>query len=428
LTAEIVPVVVEPDSLVVIGLGYVGLPLALEASKAGFKVTGYDTNAAVVAGLNSGRSHIQDVSDPDVQVMLTAGFTATSDVTSIAAAGAVVICVPTPLGADRNPDLTAVRAAAQTAGEVIGRGSVVILESTTYPGTTDEIVRPIVEKASGLGAGTDFSLAFSPERIDPGNPVFGIRNTPKVVGGITPDCTTAGVALYERLCDTVVRANSAREAEMAKLLENTYRHVNIALVNEMARICHDLGIDLRDAIRCAATKPFGFEAFDPGPGVGGHCIPVDPGYLSHRVRTWLGYPFRLVDLAVDINDSMPAYVAVRVRETLEARGTKIDGARVLLMGVTYKKDCADLRETPATPLARVLRSYGAELSFCDPYVDEWSVDGAPVPASADLAEGIESADIAVLLQVHSAFDLGVLGAHAAKVFDTRGVVPSAERL
>jgi UDP-N-acetyl-D-glucosamine dehydrogenase len=429
LSAEIEPAVVaQSDSLVVIGLGYVGLPLAREASKAGFKVTGYDTSAVVVAGLNSGRSHIQDVPDPDVQLMLSAGFQATTDLKSISAPGAVIICVPTPLGTDRNPDLSAVRAAAEAAGEIVGRGSIVVLESTTYPGTTDEIVRPIVEKISGMAAGTDFSLAFSPERIDPGNQVFGIRNTPKVVGGVTADCTAAGVALYERLCDTVIHANSAREAEMAKLLENTYRHVNIALVNEMARICHDLGIDLRDAIRCAATKPFGFEAFYPGPGVGGHCIPVDPGYLSHRVRTWLGYPFRLVDLAVDINESMPAYVAVRVREALEARGTQVLGARVLLMGVTYKKDCADLRETPATPLARVLRSYGAELSFCDPYVAEWVVDGSPVPASTDLEEGIANTDLAVLLQVHSAFDLSVLAKHAAKMFDTRGVVTSAERL
>jgi UDP-N-acetyl-D-glucosamine dehydrogenase len=428
LRAEIAQGLVEPNSLVVIGLGYVGLPLAREASKAGFKVTGYDTSTAVVAGLNSGRSHIQDVTDSDVRMMLSAGFLATADLKSAPAPGAVIICVPTPLGIDRKPDLTAVRAATQAAGEIIGRGSVVVLESTTYPGTTDEIVRPIIEKASGMAAGTDFWLAFSPERIDPGNQVFGIRNTPKVVGGITAECTAAGVALYERLCDTVVRANSAREAEMAKLLENTYRHVNIALVNEMARICHDLGIDLRDAIRCAATKPFGFEAFDPGPGVGGHCIPVDPGYLSHRVRTRLGYPFRLVDLAVDINDGMPAYVAVRVREVLEARGTRVFGARVLLMGVTYKKDCADLRETPAEPLAQVLRSYGAEVSFCDPYVAEWTVDGSPVPASTDLEAAIENSDLAVLLQVHSAFDLPVLAKHAVKVFDTRGVVPSAERL
>ena len=428
MTAEIAPVVARPDSLMVIGLGYVGLPLSREASKAGFKVTGYDTSAAVVAGLNSGRSHIQDVTDPDVRAMLDAGFHATMDVQSVSAPGAIIICVPTPLGIDRTPDLTAVRAAAQAAGELVSQGCVVVLESTTYPGTTDEVVRPIVEKASGLTAGTDFSLVFSPERIDPGNRTFGVRNTPKVVGGITSDCTAAGIALYERLCDTVVPAKSAREAEMAKLLENTYRHVNIALINEMARVCHDLGIDLRDAIRCAATKPYGFEEFQPGPGVGGHCIPVDPGYLSHRVRTWLGYPFRLVDLAVDVNDSMPAYVAVRVRETLEARGTQIHGARVLLLGVTYKKDCADLRETPATPLTRVLRSYGAEIAFSDPYVSEWEVDGSPVPASNDLAEAIASADIAVLLQGHSAFDLAVLAKHAAKVFDTRGVVASAEQM
>ena len=428
MTAETAPVIAQPGSLVVIGLGYVGLPLAREAGQAGFQVTGYDTSAVVVEGLNSGRSHIQDVTDADVRSMLDAGFHATADLKSVSAPGAVIICVPTPLGINRDPDLASVRAAAQAAGELVSKDCVVVLESTTYPGTTDEVVRPIVEKASGLIAGTDFSLVFSPERIDPGNRVFGIRNTPKVVGGITSDCTAAGIALYERLCDTVVPAKSAREAEMAKLLENTYRHVNIALINEMARVCHDLGIDLRDAIRCAATKPYGFEEFQPGPGVGGHCIPVDPGYLSHRVRTWLGYPFRLVDLAVDVNESMPPYVAVRVRENLEARDTRILGARVLLMGVTYKKDCADLRETPATPLARVLRGYGAELTFWDPYVAEWEVDGSPVPASTDLEEGIAGADLAVLLQAHSALDLAVLAKHAAKILDTRGAVASAEQL
>lgn len=415
-------------SLVVIGLGYVGLPLAREACESGIRVTGCDVDRATVAGLTAGASHVQDVSDSDVRRMLESGFRATTEAFTVSPPDAVVICVPTPLGPDRNPDLAAVRAAAHTAGDLVRPGCVVALESTTYPGTTDEIVRPIVEKVSGLTAGTEFSLVFSPERIDPGNPAFGVRNTPKVVGGVTSSCTTAGVALYQQICETVVAAKSAREAEMAKLLENTYRHVNIALVNEMARICNDLGVDLRDAIRCAATKPFGFQAFYPGPGVGGHCIPVDPGYLSHRVRTRLGYPFRLVDLAGNINESMPTYVAVRAREALSELGKQISGARILLLGVTYKRDCADLRETPAAPLARVLRAYGADVCYIDPYVGSWEVDGVPVPAVPDLAQGLGVVDLAVLLQGHSGFDMVALSDHAGSILDTRGVISTARQL
>ena len=261
-----------------------------------------------------------------------------------------MICVPTPLSEADGPDLTAVRAASETAGRLLRRGTLVVLESTTYPGTTDELVRPILEKASGLSAGVDFNLAFSPERIDPGNPVYGLRNTPKVVGGLTPDCTAAAARFYGKVCDQVVEANSPREAEMAKLLENTYRHVNIALVNEMAVFCHELGIDLWDAIRCASTKPFGFQPFYPGPGVGGHCIPIDPNYLSYKVRT-LGYPFRFVELAQEINSRMPGYVVDRAAELLNRHAKPLNGANVLLLGVTYKRDIADQRESPARPIA-----------------------------------------------------------------------------
>ena len=287
-----------------VGLGYVGLPLVVEAVRSGLSVVGCDISPAVVSGLNAGRSHISDVSSDEVAAMLARGFRATTDEITIGIPGTIVICVPTPLATDGGPDLAAVRSAAEMSARLLRPGSLVVLESTTYPGTTDEVVRPLLEKLSGLSAGLDFALAFSPERIDPGNPVFGIRNTPKVVGGFTPSCTESAALFYSKLCDQVVRAASTREAEMAKLLENTYRHVNIALVNEMAIFSNELGVDLWDAIRCAATKPFGFQPFFPGPGVGGHCIPIDPNYLSYKVRT-LGYPFRFAELAQEINHSMP---------------------------------------------------------------------------------------------------------------------------
>jgi nucleotide sugar dehydrogenase len=314
-----------------------------------------------------------------------------------------------------------VRAAAKTAGRLLRPGTLVALESTTYPGTTDEIVRPLLEKASGLAAGVDFNLVFSPERIDPGNPEYGLVNTPKIVGGITPACAEAAAAFYGRICQQVVRAASAREAEMAKLLENTYRHVNIALVNEMAIFCRELDIDLNDAIRCAATKPFGFQAFYPGPGVGGHCIPIDPNYLSYKVRT-LGYPFRFVELAQEINSRMPGYVTERAAELLNRGGQAVNGARVLLLGVTYKKDIADQRESPARPIARKLRARGAAVAYHDPYVASWAVDGQDVPRAADLPAAVAAADLVILLQAHQDYDLPELAATARLLLDTRGVV------
>jgi UDP-N-acetyl-D-glucosamine dehydrogenase len=300
----------------------------------------------------------------------------------------------------------------------------VSLESTTYPGTTDEVVRPLLEKTSGLSAGIDFSLAFSPERIDPGNPEYGLVNTPKIVGGVTPSCADAAAAFYGAICEQVVRAASAREAEMAKLLENTYRHVNIALVNEMAIFCRELGVDLHDAIRCAATKPFGFAPFYPGPGVGGHCIPIDPNYLSYKVRT-LGYPFRFVELAQEINGRMPGYVTERAAELLNRNAQPVNGARVLLLGVTYKKDIADQRESPARPIARKLRGRGAAVAYHDPYVPAWQVDGQDVPRACDLQAAVAAADLVIVLQAHREYDLAGIAATARLLLDTRGVVPNA---
>jgi UDP-N-acetyl-D-glucosamine dehydrogenase len=405
--------------LLVIGLGYVGLPLASEATLSGLKVIGYDLNREIVDGLNSGHSHVGDVPDATIRDMLARGFRATADESGVDAPETVIICVPTPLSAASAPDLSAVQAAAELTGRLLRPGMLVVLESTTYPGTTDEIVRPRLEAASGLTAGSDFWLAFSPERIDPGNPRYGIRNTPKVVGGQTPACTEAATRFYSKLCDQVVRAKSAREAEMAKLLENTYRHVNIALVNEMAIFCHDLGVDLWDAIRCAATKPFGFQPFYPGPGVGGHCIPIDPNYLSYKVRT-LGYPFRFVELAQEINSQMPRYVVDRAAELLNEHARAIRGARVLLLGITYKRDVADQRESPVQMIAHKLHCRGAVLAYHDPYVPAWTVDGQPVRRADDLDTELDSADLVILLQDHSAYDLDRIARCSRPVLDARG--------
>ncbi|TDE20456.1 nucleotide sugar dehydrogenase [Actinomadura sp. 6K520] len=405
--------------LVVIGLGYVGLPLVREACRAGLRAGGLDRDARVVAGLKAGLSHIDDVSPAEIEDMLEAGFVPSLHEDVLDGARTVVICVPTPLSPEGGPDLTAVRGAAETVARHLEPGTLVVLESTTYPGTTEEVVRPILE-TSGLVAGEEFHLAFSPERIDPGNPVYGVRNTPKIVGGLTPACASAAAAFYGKFVDRVVQARGTREAEMAKLLENTYRHVNIALVNEMAVFCNELGIDLWDAIDCAATKPFGFQAFRPGPGVGGHCIPIDPNYLSYKVRS-LGYPFRFVELAQEINDRMPRYVAERAQQLLNREGRALKGARVLLLGVTYKADIADQRESPARPVARRLARLGAELSFHDPFIASWDVDGTEIPdAGADLPAALAAADLAIVLADHAAYDAETLTRNARLLFDTRG--------
>ncbi|HET9873731.1 MAG TPA: nucleotide sugar dehydrogenase [Propionibacteriaceae bacterium] len=411
----------------IIGLGYVGLPLALEATRAGVAVIGIDINNEVIAGLNAGRSHVDDLSDADIEEMLDHGFHATSDFSELANAETVVICVPTPLSTDGAPDLAPMQAAVRSVTDQLHPGMLVILESTTYPGTTDELVRPVLEE-SGLIAGQDFHLAYSPERIDPGNPTYGPKNTPKVVGGHTPGCTDAAAAFYGSFVDTVVRTKGTREAEMAKLLENTYRHINIAMVNEMARFCHELGIDLWDVIAAASTKPFGFQAFRPGPGVGGHCIPIDPNYLSHNVRARLGYPFRFVELAQEINATMPAYVARRVQDLLNLDGKALRGAKVVLLGVTYKPNIADTRESPAVRLAKILRAQGADLRFHDPHVKGWAVDGTEVPPVMDLIEAVRDSDVCVLLQDHAAYDIDAIATQCRRLLDTRGVTKPADNV
>ncbi|GII01665.1 nucleotide sugar dehydrogenase [Planobispora takensis] len=412
--------------LAVIGLGYVGMPLAKEATAAGLRVVGFEVDPRKVDALNAGRSYIDDLTDADLEHMLAHGFSATLDETVLSRSRTVVICVPTPLDEDHRPDLSAVEGATATVARNLAPGTLVVLESTTWPGTTDEVARPLLE-SSGLAAGKDFHLAFSPERIDPGNPKFGLRNTPKVVGGYTAACRDVATAFYAQFIEQVVPVSGTREAEMAKLLENTYRHVNIALVNEMAIFCDELGINLWESIEAAATKPFGFQKFLPGPGVGGHCIPVDPSYLSYTVRK-LGYPFRFVELAQEINERMPSYVVARAQRLLNRHKKAVNGSRVLLLGVTYKPDIADERETPALPVARALMELGADLVFADPYVREWTVDGVSVPREENLAKAVAEADITLLLQQHAAFDLTTVEDHGTLVLDTRGVLAEGERV
>jgi UDP-N-acetyl-D-glucosamine dehydrogenase len=410
--------------LAVIGLGYVGLPLAHAAVREGMTVLGFDVDETVVRDLGAGRSPVDDLSDADLRRMRDAGFRATSAERDLADSDSdvVAVCVPTPLTEDAGPDLGAVRDAMRTVARSLRPGMLVVLESTTYPGTTDEVIRPLLEQ-TGLIAGRDFNLAFSPERIDPGNDEFDLHNTPKVVGGHTPACTDRAAAFYGKFVDTVVAARGTREAETAKLLENTYRHVNIALVNEMARFCHELGIDLWDVIRCAATKPFGFEPFYPGPGVGGHCIPIDPNYLSHNVRAKLGYPFRFVELAQEINATMPDYVARRAQNLLNDHDRAIKSATVLLLGVTYKPDIADQRESPAVAVARRLRALGATVLYHDPHVRTWDLGGETLSRVDDLDTALQTAELTVVLQGHSDYDGDTIAAKALHVLDTRGITP-----
>ena len=409
------------NSLTIVGLGYVGLPLAQEACRSGLKATGLDTDPSVVSALSAGVSHIDDIDPADLAEMLGAGFLATTRPTCISDSDVIIICVPTPLDDDGTPDLSAVKAATRTVSEHLQPGSLVVLESTTYPGTTEDTVRPLLEDGSGLVAGIDFNLAYSPERIDPGNPEWGLRNTPKIVGGLTADCTERAIRFYEQLVDTVVPTVGLREAEFAKLLENTYRHVNIALINEMAVFCHELGIDLWASIDAAETKPFGFQAFRPGPGIGGHCIPIDPNYLSWVAKR-VGYRLRFVELAQEVSERMPAYVARRTQDALNKLKKPMNGSHIVLAGVTYKANVSDQRETPAKPLVAHLRRMGADVSFIDSHVDNFIVAGSEVPRILDIGEAARSADVVVLLQAHDEFLNSTELGEADCILDTSGKI------
>jgi nucleotide sugar dehydrogenase len=404
--------------IVVVGLGYVGLPLAAAACDAGLSTIGYDISPTVADGLCAGRSHVSDITDSEVAGMVSAGFTATTDPVVISQADAVVLCVPTGLSPGGTPDLCAVRAATHVVASQLRPRTLVVLESTSFPGTTDEVVRPILEEVSGLRAGEDFALAYSPERIDPGNRRFRIGNTPKIVSGFTPLCAKHAAALYGRFVDSLVVCRGTREAELAKLLENTYRYVNIALVNEVALYCEHAGIDVWDVLRGAATKPFGFAAFQPGPGVGGHCIPIDPMYLSGKADAE-GFSFRLLSAAKQINSQMPEHVVQRTLDSLSEHRIAA-GAGILLLGVSYKPDVADVRESPAIPIARGLLAAGATVTYHDPYVPDFSVDGVPIGREEDLTPALDRADVSVLLQDHVCYDPAMLARRSRLLLDTRG--------
>jgi UDP-N-acetyl-D-glucosamine dehydrogenase len=405
--------------VVVVGQGYVGLPLAVAGAEAGFDVTGFDSDPARVAMLNEGRSPIDDVADDALAAVVQAGrFRASTDPACMRDASTIVICVPTPYHADA-PDLSFIEAAARDVAANLTPGAIVILESTTYPGTTEEVLLPILEAGSGLAAGTDFDVAFSPERIDPGNERFGIRNTPKIVGALTERGTELAATFYGSFVDRVVRVSGPRSAEMAKLLENTFRHINIALVNELAIVARELDVDIWEVIDAAATKPFGFMPFYPGPGVGGHCIPVDPMYLSWRVKQ-LGGAAKFIDLARDVNDAMPAYCLSRVQDLLNDIERPLKRSRIVVLGVAYKANISDMRESPALPLIEGLRARGADVVFHDPHVESVRLaDGAVLERSALTDDLLRSAACVIVVTGHDAIDYEHVAATAPLVFDTR---------
>jgi UDP-N-acetyl-D-glucosamine dehydrogenase len=402
----------------VIGLGYVGLPLAVEFAKAGFQVIGYDVSRRVVDILNGGASHIQDVPSAEVADLVKRGrFTATTDEAQLKRTDAISIAVPTPLGKTRDPDMSYVQAAADAVARQAHAGLLVVLESTTYPGTTREVLQPVFEKR-GFVVGRDVFLAFSPERVDPGNPVYHTKNTPKVVGGITSACTDAAVALYESCIDTVVRVSSTETAELVKLLENTFRSVNIAMANEMAIVCDKLGVDVWEVIDAAATKPFGFMKFTPGPGIGGHCIPLDPHYLAWKMRT-LNYKTRFIDLAGEVNTAMPAFVVAKVARALNEDRKAVNGSRVLVLGVAYKRDINDVRESPALDVIRLLETDGADVVYHDPYIPTIREDGHEWSSVALSDQELERADVVVIVTDHRSVDYQRVVDCTALVVDTR---------
>jgi UDP-N-acetyl-D-glucosamine dehydrogenase len=411
---------------VIVGQGYVGLPLAVAAAASGHDVTGLDLSTSLIGRLNDGSSPIGDVGDEELQGVLDAGsYRAAGDFAVCAEADVIVLCVPTPYHDDA-PDLSYIRAAAAEVGQHLRAGTLVILESTTYPGTTEELLRPILEEASGLVAGTDFELVFSPERIDPGNPTYGLHNTPKIVGGLTPEGTGMAAAFYGSFVETVLEVSRPEAAEMAKLLENTFRHINIALVNELAIMCNDMDVDVWEVIRAAASKPFGFMAFYPGPGVGGHCIPVDPMYLSWRARQF-GSAAKFIELARDVNDAMPGYCVSRVQDLLNDASKPLKGSKVLVLGVAYKRDVSDLRETPATALLQALTAKGADLSYHDPHAPVFSVEGVGELKSTELSdEALAGSDCVVLVTDHSDVDYDRVARLAPLVFDTRNAMPPGD--
>ena len=415
----------------IVGLGYVGLPLLVECAEAGLDVLGFDVNAEVVDGVNAGRSHIQDVPAEAVERSVREGrVSATTDMTRLAECDAISICVPTPLSKTRDPDVSFIVAAADAVRSGLRKGQLIVLESTTYPGTTRELMLPKLEDGTGLKVGEDFFLCFSPERVDPGNPTWHTRNTPKVIGGITPACTRIGVALYERFIDTMVPVSSAEAAELTKILENTFRAVNIGLVNETALIADRLGVDVWEVIDAAATKPFGFMKFTPGPGLGGHCIPVDPHYLAWRMKE-LNYRTRFIELASEVNGEMPYFVLDKVRGALNTVSKPVRGSRVVVLGVAYKRDIEDVRESPALDILRLLREDGADLAYHDPFVPTLEHEGLDLRSEPLTDALLDDSDAVLIVTDHSDIDYDRVIRRSRIVVDTRnvtgGVLPAADR-
>ena len=406
----------------IVGLGYVGLPLAVELAGAGYRVLGFDISERVVDGLNAGRSHVKDISDEQLAGVVRAGrFEATTDMSRMGEPDAISICVPTPLSKFKDPDVSYIVAATEAVKQTLRRGQAIILESTTYPGTTREILQPALE-STGLRVGEDFFLAFSPERVDPGNPTWQTRNTPKVVGGITPACARVACALYQPAIERLVPVSTTEAAELVKLLENTFRSVNIGLVNEMAIVCDKLGVDVWEVIEAAATKPFGFMKFLPGPGLGGHCIPIDPHYLAWKMRG-LNYKTRFIDLAGELNTEMPLFWVRKVAEALNLQGRAVRGAAVLVLGVAYKRDIDDIRESPALDIIRLLEGQGARVSYHDPHVPCFTEDGHEYQSVALTPEAVGAADCVMVVTDHSAVDYRMIKRQAKLVVDTRNVMP-----
>lgn len=416
----------------VIGLGYVGLPLAVEKAKSGYKVLGFDIQQKRVDMVNSGINYIGDVVDAELRELVFSGkLKATTDYDRISEVDAVAICVPTPLDKHQQPDISYVEASTREIAKRLHRGMLVVLESTTYPGTTEEVVKPILE-STGLICGKDFFLAFSPERVDPGNKQYNTKNTPKVVGGVTKYCTEVAATMYRNVLEgEVFTVSSPRVAEMEKLLENIFRHVNIALANEMAILCNKMGIDVWEVIEAAKTKPYGFMAFYPGPGLGGHCIPIDPFYLTWKAREY-DYHTRLIELAGEINNYMPEYVVERAMKLLNKHKKAMSGSKILLLGVAYKSDIDDIRESPALKVLSLLEEEAALVSYHDPYVPEFTWKGRYYASIELTEEAVSSADLVIITTGHTVIDYDWVVKHARLVFDTRnatkGVVDTANKV
>ncbi len=414
-------------TLGVIGLGYVGLPLAVEKAKAGFKTIGFDVQESRVEMVNAGKNYIGDVVNEDLEIIVKSGLlSATTDFAEVASADCVCICVPTPLDEHQQPDISYVRASAESIVPYMHKDMLIVLESTTYPGTTEELLKPILEK-SGLKCGEGFYLAFSPERVDPGNLIYKTKNTPKVVGGITPECTDVAATMYEAILEAPIhRVSSPAVAEMEKILENTYRNVNIGLVNELAILSNKMGINFWEVVDAAKSKPYGFQAFYPGPGLGGHCIPLDPYYLSWKAREY-GFHTSMIESSMMVNDRMPEYCAERANKILNRFKKAMNGAKILILGVAYKQDIEDFRESPAIRVIDELEKEGAKVVYYDPFVSEYSEHGVVKKCEPELtAELIESADLVIVTTAHTNVDYGFVQKHAKAIFDTKNAMKHVE--